>query len=150
MIGSLALVRYGIPAISQTTTSGAAGDGKPIWIRMILPLTGGSPDMGNSAPVGAQVAINQIHQVGGYLGRPLRIVICGDKADPDTALVTAEDIVPREEVVATIGLCNTGVAVKALDVLQKSKNPVCHLCTRNEHHRQISGITKLYLSRVGA
>lgn len=128
MIGSLALVGYGIPAISQTASSGAAGTGNPIRIGMIFPLTGGSADMGNSARVGAQVAVNEINQVGGYLGRPLELVIRDDKADPDTGLKAAEDIVLKEKVVATIGFCNTGVAMKALDVFQKNKQILFVTC----------------------
>ena len=94
----------------------------PIRVGLIVPLTGGSSDMGNSARVGAQIAINEINQVGGYLGRPFELVLRDDKADPDTGLKAAEELVLREKVVATVGFCNTGVAMKALDVFQKNKS----------------------------
>ena len=94
--------------------------------------------MGNSARVGAQVAVNEINQVGGYLGRPLELVIRDDKADPDTGVKAAEELVLKEKVVATIGFCNTGVAMKALDVFQKNKQILFVTCATG------SGITGKY------
>ena len=93
----------------------------PIRIGLIFPLTGGSSDMGNSARVGAQIAVDEMNEVGGYLGRPFELVVRDDKATPDLGLKLAEELVLKEHVVATIGFCNTGVAAKALDVFQKNK-----------------------------
>ncbi|MDB5882348.1 MAG: receptor ligand binding region family protein [Ramlibacter sp.] len=95
---------------------------QPVRIGIIFPLTGGSSDMGNSARVGAQVAVDEINQVGGYLGRKFELVIRDDKADNDTGLKMAEDLVLKEKVQATIGFCNSGVAMKALDVFQNNKS----------------------------
>lgn len=105
-----------------------AAQAPPIRIGIILPLTGGSADMGNSARVGAQVAVNEINEVGGYLGRKLELVIRDDKADPDTGLQHAQELVLKEKVTATIGFCNTGVAMKALDVFQANKSILVVSC----------------------
>ena len=94
--------------------------------------------MGNSARVGAQIAVDEINQVGGYLGRHLELVIRDDKADPDTGLKAAEDLVLKEKVIATIGFCNTGVAMKALDVFQKNKHILFVTCATG------TGITAKY------
>lgn len=100
----------------------------PVRIGLIFPLTGGSADMGNSALVGAQVAISEINQVGGLLGRPIELVVRDDQADNDTGLKHAQDLVLKEKVVATIGFCNSGVAMKALDVFQNNKQPLIVPC----------------------
>ncbi|NMM11708.1 MAG: ABC transporter substrate-binding protein [Polaromonas sp.] len=84
-------------------------------------MTGGSADMGNSARIGAQAAVNEINKVGGYLGRPLELIIRDDQANNDVGLKAAQDLVLKDKVVATIGFCNTGVAMKALDVFQAQK-----------------------------
>ena len=94
---------------------------EPIRIGLIMPLTGGSSDMGNSARVGAQVAINEMNDVGGFLGRPFELVVRDDKADPETGRKMAEELVLKEHVLATIGFCNTGVAAKAMDVFQNNR-----------------------------
>ena len=103
-------------------------DRTTIRIGLIFPLTGGSADMGNSARVGAQVAVNEINEVGGYLGRKLQLVIRDDEANADVGLRHAEDLVLKEKVTATIGFCNTGVAMKALDVFQKNKHLLFVTC----------------------
>lgn len=102
--------------------------GTPIFVGLIVPLTGGSSDMGNSARIGAQVAVAEINEVGGLLGRPLMLVVRDDKADPDTGLKAAEELVGKEKVVATLGFCNSGVAMKALDVFQKNKQLLIVTC----------------------
>lgn len=107
------------PAMAQAPAAPAA---QPIRLGLILPLTGGSADMGNSARVGAQVAVEEINAVGGYLGRKLELVIRDDQANNDMGLAHAEELVLKEKVTATIGFCNTGVAMKALDVFQNNQH----------------------------
>lgn len=112
-----------LPLLAQ-----AQAQPQPIRIGLIFPLTGGSADMGNSARVGAQVAVQEINQVGGYLGRPLELVIRDDKADNDTGLAHARELVEKEKVAATIAFCNTGVAMKSLDVFQAAKHVLVVPC----------------------
>lgn len=100
----------------------------PIRLGLIFPLTGGSSDMGVSARLGAEVAVQEINQVGGYLGRPLQLVERDDKADPDEGLKHATELVTKEKVVATVGFCNTGVAMKTLDVFQSNKSVLIVPC----------------------
>lgn len=99
-----------------------------IRIGLILPLTGGSSDMGNSARVGAQVAVDEINEVGGLLGRPLELVVRDDKANPDEGLKHAQELVTQVKVTATVGFCNTGVAAKALDTFQNNKAVLIVTC----------------------
>lgn len=117
-----------LAALTLNLTSVYAQPTGPVRVGLIFPLTGGSSDMGNSALVGAQVAVSEINQVGGYLGRPIELVVRDDQADNDTGLKHAQDLVLKEKVVATIGFCNSGVAMKALDVFQSNKNPLIVPC----------------------
>jgi branched-chain amino acid transport system substrate-binding protein len=122
--GALALFGCGGGANAQAP----ALTGKPIRLGLIVPLSGGSADMGNSARVGAQIAIDEINMAGGFLGRPIELVIRDDKADPDTGLKAAEELVLREKVIGTLGFCNSGVAMKALDVFQKNQSILLVTC----------------------
>lgn len=117
-------------ALAGTALSPAAQaqSAPPIRIGIVFPLTGGSADMGNSARVGAQVAVDEINEVGGYLGRKLELVVRDDRADNDTGLKHAQELVTKEKVAATIGFCNTGVAMKALDVFQSNKSVLIVPC----------------------
>ncbi|WP_374567313.1 ABC transporter substrate-binding protein [Ideonella sp.] len=90
----------------------------PLRIGFICPLSGGSGDFGNSARLGAELAVKEINEVGGYMGRPLELVARDDKATPDEGRRVAEDLVLNEKVAFTVGFCNTGVALKSLEVFQ--------------------------------
>ena len=95
---------------------------KPVRVGFICPFTGGSQDFGNSARIGAELALKEINEVGGYLGRPIELVARDDKANPDEGRRISEELVLKEKVDFTVGFCNTGVALKSLDVFQDHKH----------------------------
>lgn len=128
LLRTLSLAGLLLAPAGAALAQAAPASAPPVRIGMIVPLTGGSADMGNSARVGAEVAVAEINQVGGYLGRPLELVIRDDRSDPDTGLAAAEDLVLKEKVSATIGFCNTGVAAKALDTFQNNKHVLFVTC----------------------
>lgn len=43
----------------------------PLKVGFVCPASGGSADFGLSALIGAELAIKEINEVGGYLGRSL-------------------------------------------------------------------------------
>src|SRR6185436_18834109 len=99
-----------------------AATGQPVKVGFICPFTGGSQDFGNSARIGAELALKEINEVGGYLGRPIELVERDDKANPDEGRMMSEELVLKEKVDFTIGFCNTGVALKSLEVFQDHKH----------------------------
>ena len=116
------------PVLAQAPAPLPATNASPIRLGLIFPLTGGSSDMGNSARIGAQIAVSEINAVGGYVGRKLELIIRDDEADPELGLKHAEELVVKEKVTATIGFCNSGVAMKALDIFQKNSSPLFVTC----------------------
>ena len=122
-LGSLGLASIGAllssAACAQAVAPGAAN---AVRVGFICPFTGGSQDMGNSARLGAELAVKEINEVGGYLGRPVELVERDDKANPDEGRKVSEDLVLKEKVAFTIGFCNSGVALKSLDVFQSNKH----------------------------
>lgn len=95
---------------------------KPIRVGFICPFTGGSQDFGNSARLGAELAVKEINEVGGFLGRLVELVPRDDKANPDEGRKVSEELVLKEKVDFTVGFCNTGVALKSLDVFQDHRH----------------------------
>ena len=123
MFLSLGMVVAGtLLAGSAAAQTGAPAATNPIRVGFICPFTGGSQDFGNSARLGAELAVKEINEVGGYLGRPIELVERDDKANPDEGRKAAEDLVLKEKVAFTIGFCNSGVALKSLDVFQDNKH----------------------------
>jgi len=113
--------------IAQTA---AAAEADPIRIGLIAPLTGSSADFGTSMRRGAELAVGEINAVGGYLGRPLELVARDDRADPATGRAAALELAGRADIVATIGFCNTGVAMAALDVFESHKQVLMVPCAQ--------------------
>ena len=75
----------------------------PIRVGFIGPLTGASTEMGTASRLGAELAISEINQAGGFLGRKFELVVRDDKANPDDGLRAAHDLVVNEKVDFTLG-----------------------------------------------
>ena len=116
----LAVLFGAAPAASYAQASAPAVS--VVRVGFICPFTGASQDFGNSARLGAELAVKEINEVGGYLGQPIELVKRDDKANPDEGRKVSEDLVLKEKVAFTIGFCNTGVALKSLDVFQDNKH----------------------------
>ena len=71
---------------------------EPLRIGFICPATGGSADFGSSARLGAELAVNEINEVGGFLGRKVQIVARDDQGDPDRGRQVSEELVLKEKV----------------------------------------------------
>jgi len=100
---------------------------EPVKIGVIGPFSGPSSDFGKPMLQGIELAIDEINAVGGYLGRPLALVIKDDEGKPDVGLRGTQELM-SERVVATLGFYNTGVALKAIPVFQHRESPLIVPC----------------------
>lgn len=125
------------------------GSTAPVRIGVVGPFTGPSADFGVPMLNGIQLAVDEINAVGGYLGRPLQLVIKDDKGDPDQGRKASEELV-AEKVVATLGFCNTGVAMKSLDVFQQAQMPLIVPCSSGTAVTSKYPAPESYIFRVQA
>lgn len=106
-------------------TSGAfAQETAPIKIGTNCTFEGQSGEMGVSMRAALRIAVAEINAAGGVGGRKILLVERDDKADPETGKAIADELVNREHVVATIGYCNSGVAMDAIGIYQKARVPL--------------------------
>ena len=94
---------------------------EPVKLGVIGPFSGPSSDFGTPMLQGIKLAVDEINAVGGYLGRPLELVVRDDQGTPDVGLKASQELVAAG-VLGTVGFCNTGVALKSLDVYQDHKH----------------------------
>jgi branched-chain amino acid transport system substrate-binding protein len=106
------------PVLAQTNT---------FRVGVIGPFTGPSADFGTPMLQGIQLAVEEINAVGGYLGKPIELVVKDDKANPDEGLKQSQALI-AEKVAMVIGFCNTGVAAKSLDAFQAAQLPLLIPC----------------------
>ena len=104
--------------------SGAAIAADPIKIGLSGPFTGGSSSMGVSMRDGVKLAVDEINKAGGVLGRPIALVERDDEAKNELGVQIAQELVNKENVVASVGFINTGVALAAQRFFQEAEIPV--------------------------
>jgi branched-chain amino acid transport system substrate-binding protein len=114
-----------LAALAATTIlASTATAADPIKIGLSGPFTGGSASMGVSMRDGVKLAVAEINKAGGVLGRPLLLVERDDEAKNDVGVQVAQELINKENVVATMGFINTGVALAAQRFYQEAEIPV--------------------------
>jgi branched-chain amino acid transport system substrate-binding protein len=115
---AITLVLLLAPVFAQTNT---------FRVGVIGPFSGPSADFGTPMLQGIQLAVEEINAVGGYLGKPIELVVKDDKANPDEGLKQSQALIAGK-VSMVIGFCNTGVAAKSLDAFQAAQLPLLIPC----------------------
>lgn len=90
---------------------------------MPIPLSGDSVAIGPHMRNGAQMAIDEINDSGGVLGRKLKLVAEDDACDPQTAAAAANKLV-SQKVVASVGGYCSGATLPTLPVFDRAKIPM--------------------------
>jgi branched-chain amino acid transport system substrate-binding protein len=88
------------------------------------PFTGGSSSMGVSMRDGVKLAVGEINKAGGVLGKQIELVERDDQADNTLGVQIAQELINKEQVVATLGYINTGVALASQRFYQDAEIPV--------------------------
>jgi branched-chain amino acid transport system substrate-binding protein len=101
------------PAFAQDIKIGLSG-----------PFTGGSSSMGVSMRDGVKLAVDEINKAGGVLGKKIRLIERDDEAKNEIGVQIAQELINKEQVVATLGFINTGVAQAAQRFYQEAEIPV--------------------------
>ena len=102
----------------------------PLRLGLVAPLTGSSSDFGNSVRQGAALAVSEINAAGGVLGRPLELVVKDDRGDPATGHAAALALASDPGIAATVGYCNTGVALQAIGVFEAAHRVLVVPCAQ--------------------
>jgi branched-chain amino acid transport system substrate-binding protein len=117
--------RRAMMALAATTMlTGAAYAADPIKIGLSGPFTGGSASMGVSMRDGVKLAVNEINKSGGVLGRPILLVERDDEGKNEVGVQIAQELINKEQVVATMGFINTGVALASQRFYEENEIPV--------------------------
>jgi branched-chain amino acid transport system substrate-binding protein len=98
-----------------------------IKIGLTGPFTGGSSSLGVSMRDGVKLAVREINKSGGVLGRQIQLIERDDEARNELGAQVAQELISKEQVVATLGFANTGVALTAQRFYQEAEIPVITL-----------------------
>src|SRR4029077_18129143 len=96
---------------TSAALAGAALAAEPIKVGLSGPFTGGSASMGVSMRDGVKLAVSEINKAGGVMTRPILLVERDDESRNELGVQIAQELINKEQVVATLGYINTGVAL---------------------------------------
>jgi branched-chain amino acid transport system substrate-binding protein len=81
-----------VPSTIAPTTTVVVDDGALV-IGAVLPASGAAPDIGGSLRTAVDLAVKEINDAGGVLGRPVRLITRDEGNDPTTAGMAVQDLV---------------------------------------------------------
>ena len=99
----------------------AAAEKKPILIGLVHTMSGAMSIYGISSRIGAEIAIEEINEAGGVLGRPLKLITRDDKINPQVGLREAKSLVIDKKVDFLTGSISSAVAHAISDYAKKAK-----------------------------
>lgn len=109
----------------------AVAEDKPIRIGAIYILSGVAATYGEFAQSGANLAVEEINNAGGILGRPLEITYEDSQVKADAAIQAMRKLVYQEGVDVLMGLDSSGVATGVVPVVPEVSTPfiITHAAT---------------------
>jgi branched-chain amino acid transport system substrate-binding protein len=109
---------------SMLVAAGMAYAADTIKVGLSGPYTGGSSSMGVSMRDGVRLAVSEVNKAGGVLGKQIQLVERDDEAKNERGVQIAQELINKEQVVATLGFINTGVSLASQRFYQEAKIPV--------------------------
>ena len=114
-----------------------------------LSLTGGTDDIGKAARMGAELALKEYNEKGGYHGKPVEAVIYDDETKPAKGVENVTRLITRDHVFAVVGPVNSGVALAIIDIAQRNRIPLMDtIATAEQITARYGSQPKNYIFRV--
>jgi len=144
-------VRLGVIAIGLLLASAFIGGAAAadLKIGFTLSLTGGTDDYGKAARMGAELALQEYNDKGGYKGQKVEAVIYDDETKPAKGVENVTRLITRDKVFAIVGPVNSGVALAIIDIAQKNQIPLMDtIATAEQVIERYQKAPKNYIFRV--
>lgn len=115
----LAIAGAGILAMG----AGASVAADTIKIGLIASLSGASAKSGEAITRGLTIAIDEINEAGGLLGKQVELLRRDDENNPGKGIVAARELIQREKVVVLFGGLQTPVSLAIVPFVNQIKVP---------------------------
>ena len=142
-------IRLGVIFLSLALAFAESAAGADLKIGFTLSLTGGTDDYGKAARMGAQLALKEYNDKGGYQGQKVEAVIYDDETKPAKGVENVTRLITRDKVFAIVGPVNSGVALAIIDIAQKNQIPLIDtIATAEQIIERYQNAPKNYIFRV--
>jgi urea transport system substrate-binding protein len=95
------------------------GEGEELKLGALIPLTGIETHVGQSMRVSTEIAVDEINQSGGILGRKLRLIVEDEAGNPATGVDKARKLMQQDKVDLIIGTLTSAVRNAVVAVTAK-------------------------------
>jgi branched-chain amino acid transport system substrate-binding protein len=113
---------------------------EPLRIGITTILSGPAADRGQSEQYGAQLALNQINEAGGVLGRPVEAFYADNACKPDIGVPATKRLIEQQHVPVIIGALCTPVTHAIEPVVQAAKIPLVIATSAGQDFVDRSGV----------
>ncbi|HYA02556.1 MAG TPA: ABC transporter substrate-binding protein, partial [Syntrophobacteria bacterium] len=96
----------------------------PIKIGGLFSITGPNSFLGEPERNSMQLLAEQINAKGGINGRPLELVIYDDEGDESKAVLNANKLIEKDQVLAIVGPSLTGTTMAVIPIVEKAEVPL--------------------------
>lgn len=110
--------------LAALLTAASAHAAEPVRIGITTILSGPTADRGQSEQYGAQLALDQINEAGGVLGRPVEAFYADNACKPDIGVPATKRLIEQQHVPVIIGALCTPVTRAIEPVVQAAKIPL--------------------------
>jgi branched-chain amino acid transport system substrate-binding protein len=100
----------------------ASGD-EPINVGMATTLSGSIALFGEANRNAAQLAVDELNDAGGVLGRQVELIVRDDQAAPEEGVRIARDLIIDDDIQALFGPVSSGVALAMTEVSNERQVP---------------------------
>lgn len=110
----------GLPGLVMGASAGS------IKIGILQPFSGGLEALGEQGFQGAQLAIDEINQAGGLLGKKVEFVRADTRTDPKTAVERTQELIRRDNVDAILGPLTSAERDAVRPTIERAKMPLLY------------------------
>jgi branched-chain amino acid transport system substrate-binding protein len=135
----LAVAAIGLAATAcdgKTSTSGSSGSSQPIKVGVIVSLTGNYAPLGSEDKKSIELAVQQINDKGGLLGRKIELTEKDDKSQPDQSVLAWGEL-KSAGVSAVIGSPFSNSALATIPQVDRDKIPYVSLTPADEQVKPV-------------
>jgi ABC-type branched-subunit amino acid transport system substrate-binding protein len=118
-----------------------ASTAEPVRIGISTILSGPFADRGQSEQYGAQVALDQINQAGGVLGRPVEAFYADNACKPEIGVPATRRLIEQQHVPVIIGALCTPVTHAIEPMVQAAKLPLVIATSAGQDFVDASGVS---------
>ncbi len=120
-----------LPLLATGAPAQTAPSGPPIRIGLIAEQSGALAFLGSETARAATLAVKQINDAGGLLGRPVELLVRDGKTTVNEAVRHARDLLFTENVDFLLHSINSAECVAVGNVAQQAKKVMFSLCTND-------------------